>query len=196
MSAAGRARKLAWNKELLGELRSIDRTALSRANQIDAAMLDNQLRYAAWSEEKFRNWSWDPLVYTQLAGQSLYGLLARDFAPLPARLHSLTTRLERLPRLLEQTRANLDPARVPDIHAETAVRQNPGVLSLVDELVVPNLDQLEPAERARLEAAIATARLAVQQHQEWLLKELQPRAKGESASDDSSMNGLRRLCRR
>ena len=31
------------------------------------------------------------------------------------------------------------PARVPAIHAETAVKQNPGVLSLVDELVVPNL---------------------------------------------------------
>jgi hypothetical protein len=105
--------------------------------------------------------------------------LARDFAPLPARFTSLAARLERLPQLLEQTRANLDPARVPAIHAETAVRQNPGVLSLVDELVVPNLDQLESAERARLETAIATARLAVQQHQEWLLKELQPRAKGE-----------------
>ena len=46
-------------------------------------MLDNQLRYSVWSEEKFRDWSWDPLVYTQLAGQSLYGLLAREFAPLP-----------------------------------------------------------------------------------------------------------------
>jgi uncharacterized protein (DUF885 family) len=179
MSAAGRARKLAWNQELLGQLRGIDRTALTRANQIDAAMLDNQLRYAAWSLEKFRDWSWDPLVYTQLAGQALYGLLARDFAPLPARLRSLTTRLESMPRLLEQTRANLDPARVPAIHAETAVRQNPGVLSLVDELVVPNLGQLAPDERARLEAAIATARTAVQQHQDWLLKELQPRAKGE-----------------
>ena len=43
---------------------------LSRANQVDAAMLDNQLRYSIWSEEKFRDWSWDPLVYTQLAGQS------------------------------------------------------------------------------------------------------------------------------
>ena len=50
-----------------------------------AAVLDNQLRYAIWSEERFRDWSWDPLVYTQLSGQALYGLLARDFAPLPDR---------------------------------------------------------------------------------------------------------------
>jgi uncharacterized protein (DUF885 family) len=179
LSAAGRARTLAWYKSLLVELQGIDHGQLSRANQVDAAMLENQLRYAVWSEEKFRDWSWDPTVYTQLAGQSLYGLLAREFAPLPQRLRSLTSRLEKLPALLEQTRGNLVAARVPPIHAETALKQNPGVLSLVDELVVPNLGQLPAAERARLEAAIAQARQAVQAHQAWLEKELQPQARGE-----------------
>ena len=179
VGAAGRARALAWAKELLAELQGIDRATLSRANQVDAAVLENQLRYAVWSEETFRDWSWDPLLYTQLAGQSLYGLLARDFAPLPERLHALTARLEQMPRLLQQTRANLLPERVSPIHAETALKQNPGVLSLVDELVVPNLDKLGPAERARLEKAIAGARTAVNDHQQWLQKELQPRAKGD-----------------
>jgi len=179
LSPAGRARTLAWYKALLAELQGIDHGQLSRANQVDAAMLENQLRYAVWSEEKFRDWSWDPTLYTQLAGQSLYGLLAREFAPLPQRLRSLTSRLEKLPVLLEQTRGNLVAERVPPIHAQTAVKQNPGVLSLVDELVVPNLGQLPTAERERLEAAIAQARQAVQAHQAWLEKELQPKAKGE-----------------
>ncbi len=179
LSATGRARTLAWNKELLGQLQGIDRAQLSRANQVDAAMLDNQLRYSIWTEERLRNWSWDPQVYTQLAGQSLYGLLAREFAPLPDRLRSVTARLEKLPRLLEQTRANLVPARVPPTHAETAVKQNPGVLSLVDELVVPNLKVLPEADRVRLETAIAGARAAVKTHQEWLEKQLLPNAKGD-----------------
>ena len=179
MSDAGRARTLAWTKELLAQLQAIDRTTLSRANQVDAAILDNQLRYAIWSEERLRDWSWDTQVYTQLAGQSLYGLLAREFAPLPERLRSVTARLEKLPRLLEQTRANLVPARVPPTHAATAVKQNPGVLSLVDELVVPNLKVLPEADRARLERAIAGARAAVKVHQDWLEKELQPKAQGD-----------------
>jgi uncharacterized protein (DUF885 family) len=179
LSVAGRARSLGWVKGLQAELAAIDRGTLSRDNQVDAAMLDNQLRYAAWSEEKYRDWSWDPLVYTQLSGQALYGLLARDFAPLPARLRSLTGRLEQLPRLLEQARANLVPARVPAIHAETAVKQNPGVLSLVDQLVAPNLGALEAADRARLERAIGVARAAVQEHQKWLEGTLVPAAKGE-----------------
>jgi len=179
LSAAGRARSLGWVKGLQAELAAIDRGTLSRDHQVDAAMLDNQLRYAAWSEEKYRDWSWDPLVYTQLSGQALYGLLARDFAPLPARLRSLTHRLEQLPRLLEQARTNLVPARVPAIHAETAVKQNPGVLSLVDQLVTPNLGALEAADRARLERAIGLARAAVQEHQKWLEGTLVPAARGE-----------------
>jgi len=179
LSAAGRARTLAWTRGVLAELQAIDRAQLSRSSQVDAAMLDNQLRYSSWAEEKYRDWSWDPLLYTQLAGQSLYGLLARDFAPLPDRLRSLTNRLEKLPGLLEQMRANIVPARVPAIHAETAVKQNPGVLSLVDELVVPNLGQLPAADRERLEKSIANARAALQVHQEWLEKQLLPQAKGD-----------------
>jgi uncharacterized protein (DUF885 family) len=179
LSAAGRAQGIAWVRGLLAELEGIDRSQLSRADQVDAAMLQNQLRYAIWSDQTYRDWSWDPLVYTQLTGQALYGLLAREFAPLPERLRSVTSRLEKLPRLLEQARANLVPARVPAIHAETAVKQNPGVLSLVDQLVVPQLGALEPADRARLEQAIAQARSAVQEHQRWLEGTLAPAAKGE-----------------
>ena len=179
LSDAGRARAIAWTRDLLGQLQAIDHPSLSRANQVDAAMLENQLRYAIFSEEKLRDWSWDTQLYTQLAGQSLYGLLARDFAPLPDRLRSVTARLEKLPRLLEQMRANLAPARVSATHADTAVKQNPGVLSLVDELVLPNLKALPDADRARLERAIADARAAVKTHQEWLEKQLLPNAKGD-----------------
>jgi uncharacterized protein (DUF885 family) len=179
LSAAGRAQGTDWARRLLDELAPIDRGALSRANQVDAAVLENALRYSIWSEQTYRDWSWDPLVYTQLAGQAVYGVLARDFAPLPERLRSLTSRLEKLPRLLEQARANLVPAKVPAIHAQTAAKQNPGVMSLVDRLVVPQLDKLEPPDRTRLETAIATARAAVQEHQRWLEGTLVPAASGE-----------------
>jgi hypothetical protein len=177
MSDAGRARALAWVRELQGVLGSIDRR-LSRANgrrrgaRQPAALL-------VWTEEKFRNWSWDPLVYTGLTGNALYSLLAREYAPWPQRLRAVTSRLEALPRLYEQTRANLVPARVPSINAETAVKQNPGVLSLIDELVVPHLDSLPADDRARLERAIAAAKSAVETHQKWLETELVPNAKGE-----------------
>lgn len=179
LGAEGRARTLAWTKDVLARLQAIERAALSRPNQVDAALLDNRLRYAIWTLETFRDWSWDPLVYTRIAGDALYGLLAREYAPMPDRLRAVTARLEKLPRLLEQERSNLVAARVPSIHAETAVRQNRGVLSLVDELVVPAMGSLPPEERTRLQRAVEGARAAVGGHQKWLETVLVPNARGE-----------------
>ena len=179
LSAEGRAKSLDFSKSLLAELEKIDRATLSRENQVDASVLRNQLRYDVWSAESLQGWAWDPMLYSQLAGGSLYTLLARDFAPMPERLRNATSRMEKLPALFAQMRANLDPARVPKIHAETVARQNQGVLSLIDELIVPHAGELPEADRKRLDAAIATLRKAVDEHQAWLDKTLVPNAKGD-----------------
>jgi len=73
----------------------------------------------------------------------------------------------------------LDPARVPKIHAETVAKQNNGVISLVDEFIVPHLDELAGADRERADKAIAALRAAVKEHQAWLDKTLVPNAKGD-----------------
>jgi uncharacterized protein (DUF885 family) len=114
-----------------------------------------------------------------LVGNAVYGLMAREFAPLETRLTCVAPRLEQLPRLLEQIRATLVPDRVPKVHAETAVKQNRGVLSILDNTVEPHLAELPPAEQTRLERAMETARRAVEDHQKWLESQLLPKAGGE-----------------
>jgi uncharacterized protein (DUF885 family) len=142
-------------------------------------MLDNALRFDLWSREVLKDWSWDPLIYTNLAGQALYGLMAREFAPLPKRLQSATARIEKIPALWAQMRANLDPARVPSVHAETAAKQHAGVLSMAEELIAAQAGALPTADRARLDTAIATLKTASEAHQTWLDKTLLPAAKGD-----------------
>src|SRR5690606_8686921 len=88
LSAAGRDARGKFSKDMLAELDDIDANRLSRANQVDAAMLRNQLRYDLWDLETMQSWAWDPQVYSQLAGGALYTLMAREFAPLPDRLRS------------------------------------------------------------------------------------------------------------
>lgn len=179
LSEAGRRRTLDWSKAMLAELARTDTRTLSRENQVDALILRNALEGAIWDLETFQSWAWDPQVYSGLAGGAIYNLMAREFAPLPQRLKSATARMEKIPALLAQARANLDPARVPRTHAETVAKQNRGVLSLIDTFITPNLAQLQGEERARLEAAIATLRKAVDEHQAWLDGTLVPNAKGE-----------------
>jgi uncharacterized protein (DUF885 family) len=179
LSAEGRQRGLDFSKSMLAELEKIDRAKLSRENQVDYGMLRNQLRSDIWSTETLQGWAWDPTFYSQIAGGSLYSLMAREFAPLPDRLRSATSRMEKLPTLFEEMHANLDPARVPKIHAETVAKQNKGVLSLVDGLIMPHAKELPDADRAKLEAAAATLKKAVEDNQTWLDKTLVPNAKGD-----------------
>ena len=132
-----------------------------------------------WSAETLQSWAWDPTLYSQLAGGALYTLMAREFAPMPDRLRAATSRMEKLPALFEQMHANLDPKRVPKIHAETVSKQNKGVLSLVDGLIMPHAGELPDADKQKLEAAVAGLRKAVDENQTWLDKQLVPNAKGD-----------------
>ena len=179
LSEAGRARGLEFSQGILAELQALDVSALSRENQVDAAILRNQLQYDIWNAQTLQGWAWDPQVYSGLAGQAIYGLMAREFAPLPERLKSATARMQKIPALLAQARANLDPARVPKVHAETVARQNAGVLGIVDTFITPHLDQLDPADRQQAQTAIDGLKTAVAEHQKWLDETLVPNAKGE-----------------
>lgn len=179
LSAAGRQKGLAFSKKILAELDATDTAALSRENQVDAAILRNQLQYDIWTAETLQSWAWDPQVYNNVAGGAIYGLMAREFAPLPDRLKSATARMQKIPALLAQARENLDPARVPKVHAETVAKQNAGILSIVDTFITPNLKDLPEADRAQAEAAIDGLKKAVAEHQAWLDKTLVPNAKGD-----------------
>ena len=179
LSADGRQRGLDFSKGMLAELDKIDRAKLSRENQVDYGMLKNQLRSDIWSTETLQGWAWDPTIYSQIAGGALYTLMAREFAPMPDRLRSATARMEKLPKLFEQMHANLDLARVPKIHAETVSKQNKGVLSLVDGLIMPHAGELPAEDKQKLDAAVAALRKSVDENQIWLDKTLVPNAKGD-----------------
>ncbi len=178
MGPAGRAAVVKLATETLAALQSTPRAQLSRANQVDAAILENQVRSDLWTTQTLQPYAWDPLTWNAVAGGALYTLAAREFAPLDVRLRSATARMEKLPAFLAQARENLVPARVPKIHADTVVGQNKGLHSLVDG-VVADAGKLPAADRARLEAAAKTCKAAIDEHQKWLETVLVPAAKGE-----------------
>jgi uncharacterized protein (DUF885 family) len=178
LSAEGRKKTLAFNQAMLAELDTLDVHGLSRENQVDAAILRNQLQSGIWDEQTLQSWAWDPQVYSGLAGGALYSLMAREFAPLPQRLQSAIARMEKIPALYAQERANLDLARVPLIHAQTVSRQNKGVLGLVDQFITPHAKTLSEADQQRLAAATAALKKAVDEQQAWIDGTLVPGAKG------------------
>jgi uncharacterized protein (DUF885 family) len=179
LGIAGRQKFVDFSKQMLGELDALDASKLSRENQVDVAILRNQIRYDIWQMETLQSWAWDPQVYNSIAGGALYTLMARDFAPMPQRLKSATARMEKIPALFAQMHENLDPARVPKIHAETVSKQNAGIMSIVNDMILPHANELTGDDRKHLDAAVATLKKAVDDNQTWLDKTLVPNAKGD-----------------
>src|SRR4051794_5159105 len=60
LSAEARQRGLDFSKGMLAELGKIDRAKLSRENQIDYAILANQVKSDIWGTETLQSWAWDP----------------------------------------------------------------------------------------------------------------------------------------
>ena len=178
IDSEGRAATVRLYEKHLAALQSIEWRALSRANQVDADLLLNEIESRLWQLESLQEWAWNPLIYVDLSGSAIYSLMARDFAPLPERLASAASRLEQMPRFLAQARAALQAQRVPKIHAEIAVQQNPGLDSIIETMIVPHMGTETGEFKFRLQAAIATARNAVAEHQTWLEEELLPKAAG------------------
>ncbi len=176
---AARKETLLLLREYKTALERLDRDQLSRPNQVDDELLAHEIDSNIWQIETLQEWAWNPLYYVNTSGGSIYSLMSRDFAPVADRLVAATSRLEQMPRFFAQARDSLQPGRVPKIHAETAVAQNQGLNSIIDTMIVPEMDALTARQKARLEAAIETARDAVAEHQTWLEEELLPRANGD-----------------
>ncbi len=171
--------RAAFYRRYQKQLKKVKFKRLSKANQIDYELLKNDIDSSLWSQDELQEWAWNPVRYAQLSGGAIYSLMARDFAPLENRLTNAAARLEAMPRLLVQVREIIDVERVPETHAQTAARQNRGLISIMENMIRPELDNVSPRLRSRLEAAMEAATAAVEEHQQWLDEELVPNATGE-----------------
>ncbi|MCP5396349.1 MAG: DUF885 domain-containing protein [Sphingomonadaceae bacterium] len=179
ISPEGRKKAHKVTEGFLAALKTIPFDQLSKDNQVDYRLLENALRYSLWADDELQEWAWNPQYYNDIASYSLYGLVARDFAPWPERFDSIVERMEKLPAFLAMARQQIDVARVPKVHAETVAKQNAGILAIIESALLPELDVVTGDERSRFDKALAGLKLAVAEHQKWLDEVVVPGAKGD-----------------
>ena len=177
IDAAARAERAASDRRLLKTLRGIDRAQLTPDSQVDYALLKNALEYDLWDLQTLQTWAWNPQVYNEAASNSLYLLVARDFAPWPQRFDAIVSRMEKLPAYLVESRRQLDPKRVPKVFAETVAKQNAGLMEIVNDAILPQVAS-SGVPRQRFDAALAGLTRAVSDQQKWLDDVLVPSAAG------------------
>jgi uncharacterized protein (DUF885 family) len=171
-----RAKYLATQKEFRDKLSAIDGSQLTGANTVDFRILKENVDYEIFRGEELKEPEWNPLVYMQSLANSLYLLVARDFAPAEQRIPNLRQRMERIPRVIAQAKANLQ--HPPRVHTETAIEQTQGAINLVREGLAPLLDRA-PQMKKELAPLQEKTAAALDDYRKWLQNDLLPRSNGD-----------------
>src|SRR4029450_7979388 len=174
-SPGARAKELATLKEVRDKLGAIDGSQLTGANNIDFRILKENIDYQIFRAEELKEPEWNPLVYMQSLANSLYLLVARDFAPPEQRIPNLRQRMEVIPRVIGQAKANLQ--HPPRVHTETAIEQTQGAINLVHEGLASLLDRA-PQMKKELAPLQEKTAAALDDYQTWLQSDLLPRSDG------------------
>jgi uncharacterized protein (DUF885 family) len=174
-SPEARAKELATQKEFREKLNAIDSSRLTGANNIDFRILKENIDYQIFRAEELKEPQWNPLVYMDSLANSLYLLVARDFASPEQRIPNLRQRMEGIPRVIAQAKANLQ--HPPRIHTETAIEQTQGAINLVREGLAPLLDRAPQMEK-ELAPLQEKAAAALDDYKKWLQSDLLPRSDG------------------
>jgi uncharacterized protein (DUF885 family) len=175
-SPEARAKDLATQKEFRDKLNAIDGTQLTGANNIDFRILKENIDYEIFRAEELKEAEWNPLVYMQSLANSLYLLVARDFAPAEKRIPSLRERMGNIPGVIAQAKANL--RHPPRIHTETAIEQTQGAINLVRTELASLLDQAPQMKKELAPLQDKTA-AALEDYKKWLQNDLLPRSDGD-----------------
>jgi len=173
-SLKGVAADRALAHRVLDQLAAIPEQGLSADNSVDRRVLQNVLQMNLFDIEAMDTPSRDPLGYNPANG--IYILIARDFAPLKVRLAAVDARLKAIPATLKAAKQNLK--NPPKVFTETAIQQNKGAISLINEELEEFIKQ-EPSMRTKLAPSRKLAVAALTDYGVWLEKDLLPRSTGD-----------------
>lgn len=172
--AFAKARAAAQDSQ--AKLAKIDREKLTGPNKVDAQILKDAIDYQLFRLNELKEWESDPLIYNESLANSLYLLVARDFAPAKERIENLRSRMEAIPAVIVQAKANLQhPA---EINTQVAIDQTQGAISLVKDGLAPLLDQAPELKKELAPLQEKTA-AALADYKIWLEKDLLPRSTGD-----------------
>ncbi len=169
--------KLEWLKSYKKKFSKFDLKKLSKDNSIDCRILLEEIEERIFNLEELKEYEWNPLIYNSVIGDGLMYLITQDFAPAEERLKNALERVKQIPNFIEQAKKNLKDA--PQIHIETAVRQNKGNINILKNDLIRFADTLKISDelKSELKRAVDAGVKSLEEYGRWLEDELKPRSK-------------------
>lgn len=181
-------------REAFEEFARMDVSGFSLDGRIDhtIALSLIKLLLKEYEHEKLQSHLRNPGFYLEEAMEGLFGLLMKDFAPLPERLRSTLCRLREVPRFLKEGMNNIIPERVPPLWAEVALEQVRMVPAFLSGLILPTAQQSSPELAPEIEKAAENVLKATEEYASFIQSEVIPRARGNFAVGVELFNELLR----
>jgi uncharacterized protein (DUF885 family) len=178
--------RAAWLKDFEQRLAaSVPVRELPLEQRVDHSYLRARLASLRAELEEIKMYQRYPGLYPEVALTGVFLLMARNFAPLEERKEAILARLLAIPDYLKAARANLQ--QVPEVYLGVGSDITLSGPAFVDD-VARALVKAFPGESERIEHAGQRARLGFLQYQEFLDRDLEPKAGGTFAIGERWMN--------
>ncbi|HEY8947936.1 MAG TPA: DUF885 domain-containing protein [Rhizomicrobium sp.] len=176
VSAAGFAKEIAALKDTTAKLRAVDGAKLSQKDRDDRDVLLGVIDGQLLQEETLQSWKHDPGNYVNLLTYAVFGLMERDFAPLPERMKSTIAREKLMPAMLANAKKNL--VDMPAVYVDVALDNLGGGIDFLSKDVPAAFkDVKDPALQKELADSTKAAVAAANDFKAWLTAQ-KPNAHG------------------
>ena len=172
-----RREEIQFFKDSLQEMEQFPAQELSFESSIDRDLMIRLLKLALFRDEVLNQWH-KMTEAPDTIGTALFLLFTREFAPFETRLRSMSDRIDKIPKLLEESKELVgEPVKLWNEVALESSERLPGFLQLIlhsAKTVVKDQDFLQTLN-LRVEKATA----ALMAFNSWLRNDILPRGSGQ-----------------
>jgi uncharacterized protein (DUF885 family) len=151
-SASGIEAQRQFFNGMQNRIAALDASSLDKEQTADLEIIRNSINLSLLELDVIQSYRHNPTVYVELAGNALFSPYVLDYAPKEKRFQQIAKRLEKMPAMFEQAKANLMDS--PEVWNRVAREENQGNIELIDQ----TLRQAAPeSEKANFAQAAAKA---------------------------------------
>jgi uncharacterized protein (DUF885 family) len=164
---AGIDKQRSFYEGFQSRVNGLNPSSLDKEQQADLEIIKNDLNLALLELTTIQSYKHNPTVYVELAGNALFTPYILNYAPKERRYHDIVKRLEGLPALFEQAKANL--ADAPEVWNRVAREENDGNIGLIDKTLRAEVPE---AQKSAYDAAAGPAINALKDFNAYLANDL------------------------
>jgi uncharacterized protein (DUF885 family) len=160
-------------KEFRTRTEAIDESALSPQKRIERKAVLHSMNIGLYMSEVYRQWESRP-VGIDMLGASLFRLYAREFAPLEERLGSITSRIQAMPRFLEESKTTV--TKPVKLWVEIELESSKRFPMFLEDILKTASNVLDTERLETLKKAVEDAKTAIVDYEKWMSETLLPTA--------------------